>query len=139
MDALHRHVGALLDGALRQLIAEIAMRAVGFVHHQHRVVVMTDFRDAFEVARNAVVSRRDDQNALAVRVLLEHLFHLAGRDAAVQAPFRLDLRHDIHRLAAAYDQPHQHGFMGVAGDRDLIAAVGRRNNHHLVAAGGSVH
>ena len=55
------------------------------------------------------------------------------------SPFRFDLRHDVHGFAAADDQAHEHGFMGVAGNGDLLSAVGRRDDHHLVAAGGSVH
>ena len=139
MDALHRHVRALFDGASGQFLREITVRAVGFVHHQDGVVRVADLRDPFQIAGDAVICRRNDQYALTVRILPEHLLHLARRDAAVEAPFRLDLRHDIHRFTAADDEPHQDGFMRVAGNGDLGAAVGRGDHHSLVAAGASVY
>ena len=107
MDALDRDVRPLGDGAAGQLVAEIAVGSVGLVDHQDGAVAVADPGQLRDVGGYPVVGRAHHHQALAVRVLLEHLLSLLRGDAPLEPPLVFDIRGYVDGPGSAQNEAHE--------------------------------
>ena len=121
-----------------QLLREIQMRTMGFIHKEHRAVAVADFRDSFQITGNPVIRRADQQDGTALRFPSKRFLNGFRGNTPPKIPFLQIFRHHIDRRCSAHDQAHQHRFVNIPRNNNLVPFLHGGQHHRLIAAGGSV-